>query len=52
MSLLFYTYMDINVLLFKVIDFLDRWIQYFLILLVLLYLMFSIVLFIRFIKIL
>jgi hypothetical protein len=31
MSLLFYTF-DINVLLFKVIDFKDRWIQYFLIL--------------------
>jgi phosphotransferase system glucose/maltose/N-acetylglucosamine-specific IIC component len=42
--------MGINVLLFKVIDFKDRWIQYILILLVLLYLMFSIILFIRLIK--
>jgi hypothetical protein len=36
-----YVYMGINVLLFKVIDFKDRWIQYILILTSTLYLMFS-----------
>jgi hypothetical protein len=52
MSLLFYVYMGINVLLFKVIDLLkiDEF-NIFLSLLVLLYLMFSIILFIRLLKI-